>query len=140
MAMENPFDQKIGYKFTNKIKKIHPLRNHVLVREMNFKGRQLSSGILLLGDDGSSNGIRPRWCQVYAVGSEQEQVTVGQWILVEHGRWTRGVEVEIDGEEFTLRRIDVDAMMMVSDEEPQDDVISTAVDGEKKSRFNPNDI
>lgn len=140
MAMENPFDQKIKYKFTNKIKSLKPLRNHILVREMNFSGRQLSSGIILLGDDGTSNGIRPRWCQIYAVGPEQQDVNVGQWILVEHGRWTRGVEVEINGEEFTLRRIDVDAMLMVSDEEPQDDNISTAVDGDKKSRFNPQDI
>ena len=134
MAVENPFDQKIGYKFRNKVNKIIPLHNHVLAREMNFKGRTLSSGIILLNDDGKSTGIRPRWCQVYAVGPDQKDVKPGQWILVEHGRWTRGVEVDVAGEEFTLRRIDGDAMMMVSDEEPVDDNISTAVDGEAKQR------
>lgn len=133
--MENPFDQKIGYKFRNKINKLHPLRDHIIVTEMNFKGRKLSSGVILLGDDGTSNGIRPRWCKVYAVGAEQKEISVGQWVLVEHGRWTRGVEVEIDGVELTLRRIDTEAMMMVSDEEPTDmDIVSAAVDGEKKSR------
>lgn len=134
--MENPFDQKIKYKFTNKINNLRPLSNHVLVREMNFSGRQLSSGIFLLGDDGTANGIRPRWAQVYAVGPEQKDIVVGQWILVEHGRWTRGVEVEIDGEAFTLRRVDPEAMLMVSDQEPSaDDTISTAVDGGKRSRI-----
>lgn len=134
MAMENPFDQKIGYKFRNKIKGIRPLYDHVLVRDMNFSGRTLSSGIIMLGDDGKTDGIRPRWCKVYAVGPDQKEVTPGQWVLVEHGRWTRGVEVEIEGEEFTLRRVDGSAMMMVSDEEPADEIVSTAVHAERKSR------
>lgn len=136
MAIENPFDQKIKFKFRNYITKIKALHDHVLVRDMNFGGRQLSSGIMLLGDDGKSNGIRPRWCKIYAVGEQQTMVSPGQWILVEHGRWTRGVEINIDGEDFTLRRIDVDAMMLVSDHEPTaDDIISTAVDGEAKQRI-----
>lgn len=135
MAMENPFDQKIGYKFRNKINKIIPLRDHVIATDMNFGQRTLSSGIIMLGDDGKTDGVRPRWCRVYAVGPDQTDVTVGQWILVEHGRWTRGVEVEIDGEQFTVRRIDADSIMMVSDEEPgTDDNISTAVHAERKTR------
>lgn len=132
--MDNPFDQKIGYKFRNKIKGVRPLYDHVLVRDMNFSGRTLSSGIIMLGDDGKTDGIRPRWCKVYAVGPDQKDVVPGQWVLVEHGRWTRGVEVEINDEEFTLRRIDGAAMMMVSDEEPTDDVVSTAVHADRKSR------
>jgi co-chaperonin GroES (HSP10) len=137
MAVENPFDQKIGYKFTNKIKGLTPIRDHVIVADMNFSGRQLSSGVILLGDDGTSNGIRPRWAKVFAVGPDQKQVTPGQWVLVEHGRWSRGVEVEIDNQHYTLRRVDPECMIFVSDEEPAaDDTISTAVDGEKKSRTN----
>lgn len=133
--MENPFDQKIGYKFANKVKKLIPLRDHVLATDMNFGQRQLSSGVILLGDDGKSDGIRPRWCRVYAIGPEQKDVVPGQWILVEHGRWTRGIEVEIDDAQFTVRRIDATAIMMVSDEEPNaDDTISTAVHAERKTR------
>lgn len=133
--MENPFDQKIGYKFVNKIKKLIPLHDHVIVREMNFGSRTLSSGIIMLGDDGKTDGIRPRWCKVYAIGPDQKDVVPGQWVLVEHGRWTRGIELEIDGEKFTARRIDTAAMLMVSNEEPEhDDIVSTAVHAEKKSR------
>ncbi len=137
MALENPFDQKIGYKFRNKIKGIRPLRNHVIVKDMDFSGRTLSSGIVLLGDDGKTDGIRPRWARVYAVGPEQTEVQIGQWVLVEHGRWTRGVEVEIDGEELTLRRADPDCILMVSDTEPVGiEGWSTAVYGERKERVN----
>jgi co-chaperonin GroES (HSP10) len=138
MAVEkNPFDQKIGYKFRNKIKGIMPLHDHVIVTDMSFKGRTLSSGIMLLADDGKSEGIRPRWAKVYAVGPEQKSVTPGQWILVEHGRWSRGVEVEINDEDLTLRRVDPECMIFVSDTEPEDDdTISTALDGERKTRTN----
>lgn len=135
MAVENPFDQKIGYKFRNKIKALHPLQDHVIVHNMNFSGRTLNSGIILLGDDGKTDGIRPRWAEVYAIGPDQKEVSVGQWVLVEHGRWTRGVEVEIDGKELTLRRIDITAIMMLADEEPTSvDTFSTAVHGERKQR------
>jgi hypothetical protein len=137
MAVENPFDQKIKYKSTNKIKGIDALRDHVIVRDMDFKGRQLSSGIVLLGDDGKSEGIRPRWARVYAVGPDQKTIGIGQWVLVEHGRWTRGFNVEIDNEEFTIRRVDPNGIIFVSDQEPPtDDTISTAVGAERKTREN----
>lgn len=135
MAIENPFDQKLKFKFTNKIKSIKPLRDHVIVTDMNFGQRTLSSGIVLLGDDAKTDGIRPRWCRVYVVGPEQKDVVPGQWILVEHGRWTRGIEVEIDDVEFTIRRVDASAIMLVSDHAPEaDDMISTAVHAERKQR------
>jgi hypothetical protein len=102
---------------------------------MNFGGRKLSSGIYLLNDDGKTEGIRPRWARVYAVGPEQTDVKVGQWVYIEHGRWSRGLEVEIAGEEFTLRKADPKCIIFVSDEEPDiDDTFSTAVQAERKSR------
>jgi co-chaperonin GroES (HSP10) len=137
MAFANPFDQKLKFKFTNKIKSLRPLNDHVIVTDMNFGQRTLSSGIILMNDDGKTDGIRPRWAKVYAVGPDQKDVTPGQWILIEHGRWTRGVEVEIDGVEFTIRRVDASSIMMVSDEQPvADDMISTAVPAERKTREN----
>jgi len=138
MSMEEQlFQASNKYKFVNRIKALTPLRNHVIVTDMNFKGRQLSSGILLLGDDGKTDGIRPRWARVYAVGPEQTEIRVGQWVLIEHGRWTRGMEVEINGVEMTLRRADPDCIIFASDEEPDtDDNISTAVYAEAKSRTN----
>ena len=102
---------------------------------MNFSGRTLSSGIVLLGDDATTTGIRPRWAQVYEVGPEQQDVASGQWILVEHGRWSRGIEVEIDNEQFTLRRVDPNCIIFVSDHAPDaDDTISSAVQAHSKTR------
>lgn len=135
MKLNNPFDTSIKYQFVNKIKGILPIKNHVIVSEMNFGERKLSSGLVLLGDDAKASGIRPRWAKVYAVGPDQQDVGVGQWILVEHGRWTRGIKVEIDDEIFTVRRVDADAIMAVSDEEPDsDDIISSALQVDQKQR------
>ena len=136
MAVKNPFDQKRGYQFGIEIEgEIKPLHDSVIDTEMDFSDRKLASGILLLGDDGKTDGIRPRWSKVYAVGPEQQDIRVGQWILVEHGRWSRGLKIVKDNAEFVIRRADPEAIMFVSDEEPEDiNTMSTAVHAERKTR------
>lgn len=137
MAIENPFDTKTQWQATNEIPGLRAVHNHIIVRDMSFEGRTLASGIVLLSDDGRTEGIRPRWAKVYAVGPDQQDVQVGQWILIEHGRWTRGLKVEIDGEEFVIRRADPDSIIFISNEEPIEvDTMSTAVYGERKTREN----
>jgi len=117
-----------------KISKLTPLKDYILVTEMNFSERQLSSGIIMLGDDTKTDGIRPRWGKVYATGPEQKEIRTGQWVLVEHGRWTRGSKLTVNDEEIVIRRIDNNAVLLISDEEPSfDDQQSTAVHADKKS-------
>jgi co-chaperonin GroES (HSP10) len=101
--------------------KIIPIRDNILVTDMNFEERKTASGIVLPSDDGKSEGIRHRWCRVWAIGPEQEDVKVGEWILLEHGRWTRGVTVvDENGDEIIIRRADIKAILMVTDEDPGD--------------------
>ena len=114
----------------HRIEKITALHDNILVCDMEFTGRQLSSGIILMNDNGKSEGIRPRWGRVYEIGPEQRDVTVGQWICVAHGRWTRGVDIEDETGKHVIRRIDHKDILLVSDEEPgADDTISEAVSG-----------
>lgn len=138
MAVENPFNQTIKYQATHVVKGITAIHDHVIVRDMDFKGRKLASGILLLSDDGKSEGIRPRWAEVYAVGPEQQDVQVGQWVLVEHGRWSRGLKIQLEdsGEEIVIRRADANGIIFVSDEPQEDETISTAVLADRKERVN----
>lgn len=101
--------------------KLVPIRDHVIVEDMDFGEQKTKAGIILMSDDGKDHGIKPRWARVYAVGHEQKHVNVGDWVLVEHGRWTRGFKFEgEDGDSFTLRRIDNDCILMISDERPKD--------------------
>jgi co-chaperonin GroES (HSP10) len=107
-----------------------PLRDWVIATDMNFENRTLSSGLILLNDNGKSDGIRPRWGRVYAVGPEQTEVQEGQWICVAHGRWTRGVDIEDETGKHIIRRIDHKDILLVSDEQPTgDDTLSEAVSG-----------
>ena len=103
--------------------KITAIKDWVIVSDMLFDERQSAGGIVLLNDNGTDEGIRARWGFVRTVGPEQSDVKPGQWILVDHGRWTRGVEIVDDtGEEMVIRRVDPKDIMMVSDEEPTDNV------------------
>lgn len=104
-----------------------PIRDWVIATEMNFEGRTLSSGVILLNDNGRSDGIRPRWGKVYAVGPDQTDIKVGDWICVAHGRWTRGLDIEDETGKKTVRRIDPNDILLVSDQLPHDDTVSTAV-------------
>lgn len=101
--------------------KVMPLHDGVLVTGMNFEEQTTASGLILRSDDGKSEGIKPRWAQVYAIGKEQATIKVGDWILVEHGRWTRGLTVrDSSGEEHFIRRVETSSIMMISDHKPSD--------------------
>lgn len=106
---------------------IRPLNDVVIVSEMQFNERITSGGIVLLNDNGKGTGIRPRWGQVYAVGPDQHDVKVGEWVCVAHGRWTRGLDIEDETGAKTLRRVDPKDILMSSDEQPLDDTFSDAV-------------
>lgn len=107
----------------HKINKLTPLHDGVIVSEMNFQERTTLSGIVLVGDDAKNSGIRPRWGRVYAVGPDQKEIKVGQYILIAHGRWTRGIKIEDDQGVHTVRRVDNNDILLVSDEPVVDDTM-----------------
>jgi co-chaperonin GroES (HSP10) len=111
---------------------LHPLNDSVIVSDMVFDERLSTGGIILMNDNGKSTGIRPRWGRVYAVGPDQHDIRVGSWICVEHGRWTRGIEIEDETGKQTLRRVDPKDIMMESDELPDDVTFSGAIHVEAK--------
>jgi len=112
----------------HKVQSLRPLKDTVLVTDMVFKERKLNSGLILLNDNGTTAGIRPRWGRIYAVGPDQKDYSVGDWICVAHGRWTRGVEIEdSDGNIVTIRKVDPKDILLLSDEQPSDDTMSDAV-------------
>ena len=103
--------------------KLIPIRDNVLITDMNFEEQKTSGGIIIRSDDGKSEGVKPRWGKVWAIGKDQKDVQVGEWILIEHGRWTRGLEIEDQESEKTIRRVDNKDILMVSDDPMQDETI-----------------
>jgi len=101
--------------------KLRAIHDDVIVVDMEFKEEFTTTGIIIPNQDGKVEGIKPRWGKVYAVGPEQKDVSVGQWIYVDHGRWTRGVTIEeADGSKFDIRKVDNNDILLVSDEKPLD--------------------
>jgi len=103
-----------------------PLGEHVIVTDMPFSERITHNGIIIPNDDKKSEGIRPRWAKVYALGPafKSDEIQIGSWILVSHGRWTRGIDVEDETGKKTLRRVDTNDILLVSDEPIEDYYIS----------------
>lgn len=113
--------------YTTKLNNFQPLKNNVIVTEMNFAERITQSGLIIPNDDMKSSGIRPRWARVYAIGPDQKEVAIGQYVLIAHGRWTRGITIE-DGEGIkVIRKVDPDDIIMVSDELIQDETMGDKV-------------
>lgn len=97
------------------------IHDNVLVTDMNFAEQVTTGGIIVGSDNGKTEGIKPRWGKVFKIGPNQHDVKVGDWILVEHGRWTRGVQLEDEnGNVATIRRVETTSILAVSDHLPTD--------------------
>ena len=104
---------------------------------MEFGEEVTKGGIILKSDNGTSEGIHPRWGKVWAIGPEQQDVKVGEWILIEHSRWTRTINYEdSDGNITEIRMVELDAIMMAADEKPDGAMRSDRVGAGSNVNFN----
>ncbi len=97
----------------------------VLVTDLE-RGSRIINGIIIPDDNGKSEGIRPRWGKVYSVGEGIDEITVGQWILIENGRWTRMLKIREDnGNQIQVWGVEwPQSVMLVSDEDPEMNIFS----------------
>lgn len=116
---------------------LKPLKDKIFVTDMNFDEEITSGGIILTSDDGKGQGVKPRWGRVWAVGPEQTDIKLGDWLLIEHARWTREIDYEnIDGTIIKIHMIDNSAILLVSDEKPNDIQRGIAVGEGSNVNFN----
>ena len=95
---------------------IKPLSDGILVCNMEYGEKKLSSGIIIPDDNGKTGGIRPRFGTVYAVGKNIDYLKPGEKVLVSHGRWTRGIKIkEPDGSTTVIRRVDPNDILLACD-------------------------
>lgn len=105
-----------GYKL--KAKSFNPIGDNIFVTDME-EGMRLTRGGLILPDDNfTDRGVRPRWCRVWSVGPEVDYLEPGEWVLVEHGRWTLRTTLDLENQdEVDVWKIDPNAILLVSTDE-----------------------
>jgi len=113
--------------------------NRVLITDMYFGEQTTKSGLIISTDDGKERGIYPRWGKVYAKGPDnKDEYDVGDWILIEHGRWTRGMLIEVNGEEIEIRMAEAESILAMSEEMPEMGVRMGSTTGNGQSVDMPN--
>ena len=120
---------------------VRPLSKDILVCDMDMGEQVTAGGIVIKSDDGKAHGVKPRWAKVYKVGEDCEiDVKVGQWILIEHGRWTRKIKID-DGEgEKEFQKVEVKSVIAVADERPNDFYIGQEFSNGSSMNINPEDF
>ena len=109
-----------------KANSLRAIGNRVLVTDMYFGEQTTQSGLIISSDDGQERGIYPRWAKVLHKGPENKDTyEIGHWILVEHGRWTRGMKVDVDNEELEIRMVESESILAYANEKPDSINIGT---------------
>jgi len=107
------------HKFKGDVKAIG---EDILVTNMYFGDEKSAGGIIIGNDNGKVRGIKARWCQVFDIGHRsklKDSINIGDWIMLEHGRWSRQVLIEDSkGQDWVIQKADVDAILLVSEEQP----------------------
>jgi hypothetical protein len=131
----------MSFAFAAKKVKVKALSKDILVVGMDMGAQKTSSGLIIQSDDGKAHGVKPRWAQVYKVGSECGiNVKEGQWILIEHGRWTRKIKID-DGEgEKEFQKVEVKSIIAVADEKPNDFYIGQEFSNGDSMNIKPEDF
>jgi hypothetical protein len=108
--------------------KIQPLNQDVLVYDMYFGEQTTLAGIIILDDDKTDRGIHPRWAKVYAVGPKNNtDLKPGHWVLIPHGRWSRGIDLSeidpsVESYRTFVRRVDPKSILGYSETNPTPEI------------------
>ena len=131
----------MSFAFAPKKIKVRALSKDILVVDMDMGDMTTSGGIVIQSDNGKAHGVKPRWAKVYKVGSEVDiDVKVGQWVFIEHGRWTRKINID-DGESVKdFQKVEIKSIMAVADERPDDFYIGQEFSNGSSMSIKPDDF
>jgi len=101
-------------------KKVKAMRDKILAELVEKIGTEKTTagGIILTEKDGTEEAVKPRWFKVYSLGDGIDWINEGAYVLVAHGRWSKGIKVD---EELTIHLLDNKDCLMVSDTDPTKD-------------------
>jgi co-chaperonin GroES (HSP10) len=128
----------MSFAFEPKKVKVRALSKDVLVIDMDMGEMKTSSGIVIQSDNGKAHGVKPRWAKVYKIGTEVDlDLKVGQWILIEHSRWTRKITIDDGDSVKEFQKVELKSIMAVADEKPNDMYIGQEYSHGSSATFSP---
>ena len=117
---------------------LQPIGNRVIVSDMYFGEQKTKGGLIINDDNGTTRGIYPRWGRVHSKGpTNKETYNAGDWVLVEHGRWTRSVKIDEGDGEIELRMVEAESILAYSDKKPEDVQIGAEYSDGQSATFDP---
>jgi len=120
---------------------VRPLSKDILVCDMDMGEQITASGIVINSDDGKAHGVKPRWARVYKIGDSCDlDVKVGEWLLIEHGRWTRKIKIDDGNSVVEIQKIEVASVLAVSETRPNDAYIGQEFSNGSSININPEDF
>jgi co-chaperonin GroES (HSP10) len=131
----------MSFAFAAKQVKVRALSKDILVINMDMGEMKSAGGIVIQSDNGKAHGVKPRWAEVYKVGEDCDvDVKVGQWILIEHGRWTRKITIDDGTGEKEFQKVEVKSIMAVADQRPNDFYIGQEYSHGASTTIRPEDF
>ena len=98
-----------------------PLKENVFVTDLDSGFHVTKGGIIRPDDNGKDHGIHPRWGKVWAVGPEVKDLVPGDWIYIEHARWTQGITMKLPSGDIKVWRVEYPkAVLLASDKDPRE--------------------
>ena len=99
---------------------VNPLADSILIIDLDRGDKVTRGGIIITDDNGKTRGIHPRWAKVYKVGNNISYVKPGDYVLIEHGHWTYGIDMELEEgvEPLYLQRANPKGIMLISENKP----------------------
>jgi hypothetical protein len=98
-----------------------PMKGKIFVTDLERGMSKTAGGIIITDDNMKNHGIKARWGRVAIVASDVDFVSPGEWVLVEHGRWTMGMDyLDADtGKTVMVWMVEPKAMMLATQEDPR---------------------
>ena len=102
-----------------------PLKNNVFVTDLDSGPHQTAGGILLPDDNMTDRGVHPRWGRVWCIGPDVKDLSVGEWVYIEHARWTNAIELELPDRVVRMWRVEwPEAVLLAADRDPRLEQVS----------------
>jgi len=99
-------------------RKLIPIHDKVIGKSVDDYGLKTTAGGLIINEkDGAAESIRPRWFEVTHVGPKNQVVEVGDFVLVAHGRWSRGFTINVD-DDTKYFHLDSDEILIKTNTKP----------------------